>query len=37
MSAEYWMYKNMGGVVGSRLLKELNGEPSIDMEEELVQ
>lgn len=34
---DYWMYKNMGGVVGSRLLKELNGEPSIDMKEELVQ
>jgi DNA polymerase V len=35
--SDYWMYKNMGGVVGSRLLKELNGEPSIDMKEELVQ
>ncbi|MBL7725376.1 MAG: Y-family DNA polymerase [Chitinophagaceae bacterium] len=33
---DYWMYKNMGGVVGSRLLKELNGEPAKDMEEELV-
>jgi len=33
----HWMYKNMGGVVGSRLLKELNGEPAIDMKGELVQ
>lgn len=34
---DYWMYKNMGGVVGSRLLKELNGEPAIDMKEDLIQ
>lgn len=31
-----WMHKNMGGVVGSRLLNELNGAPSIVMKEELV-
>lgn len=31
-----WMYKNMGGVVGARLHKELRGEPAIFMEEELV-
>lgn len=34
---DHWMYKNMGGVIGSRLLKELNGEPAIDMKKELVQ
>jgi DNA polymerase V len=31
-----WAHKNLGGVVGARLIKELNGEPAIDMEEELV-
>lgn len=31
-----WMYKNMGGVVGLRLLKELNGEPAVDIKEELI-
>ena len=30
-----WMNKNMGGVVGVRLLSELRGEPSIVMKEEL--
>ena len=33
---DYWMFKNMGGVVGSRLLKELNGEAAKDIKEELV-
>jgi len=31
-----WARKNLGGVVGQRLLRELKGEPSIDMKEELV-
>jgi DNA polymerase V len=31
-----WMHKNMGGVVGLRLLNELKGDPSIVMKEELV-
>ena len=30
-----WTHKNMGGVVGLRLLSELKGEPSIVMKEEL--
>ena len=30
-----WMHKNMGGVVGLRLLSELKGEPAIVMKEEL--
>ncbi len=30
-----WMHKNMGGVVGVRLLNELRGEPSIVMKEDL--
>jgi DNA polymerase V len=30
-----WAHKNLGGVVGSRLLKELKGEPSNEMKEEL--
>lgn len=34
---EQWMNKNFGGVVGVRLLKELKGEPALDMQEELVQ
>lgn len=33
---EEWMRKNLGGVVGVRLLKELRGEPSIDMDEPLI-
>jgi DNA polymerase V len=28
---EEWAYKHLGGVVGARLIRELNGEPSIDM------
>lgn len=28
---EEWAHKNMGGVVGVRLIRELNGVPSIDM------
>jgi len=31
-----WMHKNMGGVVGARLLNELKGDPSIVMKDELV-
>jgi len=31
-----WAHKNLGGVVGLRLLKELKGEPSNQMKEELV-
>jgi DNA polymerase V len=34
MPAE-WAYNNLGGVVGLRLLKELNGEPAIGMKKEL--
>src|SRR5688500_4179452 len=33
---EEWLRKNLGGVVGIRLLKELKGEESIFMDEELV-
>jgi len=32
---EEWVRKNLGGVVGARLLRELRGEPSIDLEEQL--
>ncbi|HWB28438.1 MAG TPA: Y-family DNA polymerase [Chitinophagaceae bacterium] len=32
---EEWVRKNIGGVTGVRLLKELKGEPAIDMEDEL--
>jgi len=32
---EEWARKNLGGVVGIRLIKELQGEPSIGMEDEL--
>ncbi len=32
---EEWMRKNVGGVTGVRLLKELKGEPAIGMEDEL--
>ncbi|HVU57478.1 MAG TPA: Y-family DNA polymerase [Puia sp.] len=35
MSGE-WAHTNMGGIVGVRLIRELRGLPSIDMEEELV-
>ena len=34
MSVE-WAYKNLGGVTGVRLIKELRGEPCIDMKEQL--
>jgi DNA polymerase V len=34
MSVE-WAYKNLGGVTGIRLIKELRGEPCIDMKEQL--
>lgn len=34
--SEEWVRKNMGGVVGVRLLKELRGEDTISMKEELV-
>ena len=33
---EEWVRKNLGGVVGLRLLKELKGEESIFMDEELI-
>jgi DNA polymerase V len=33
--SEEWGRKNLGGVVGVRLIKELKGEPAIDMEDEL--
>ena len=33
---ESWAHKNLGGVVGIRLLKELRGETAMEMEEELV-
>ena len=35
MSTE-WAHRHLGGVVGVRLIKELNGEPAIVMEEELI-
>ncbi|MGC4035968.1 MAG: Y-family DNA polymerase [Chitinophagaceae bacterium] len=34
--SEAWAYQCMGGVVGVRLIKELRGEPAVDMKEELV-
>jgi DNA polymerase V len=34
MPAE-WAHRNLGGVVGVRLIKELNGEPCIEMNEQL--
>jgi DNA polymerase V len=33
---EEWAHTNMGGVTGTRLIRELRGLPSIEMEEELV-
>jgi len=33
---EEWAHTNMGGVTGIRLIRELRGQPSIEMEEELV-
>jgi DNA polymerase V len=32
---EEWAHKNLGGVVGIRLIKELKGEPASEMKEEL--
>ncbi|HYM92601.1 MAG TPA: Y-family DNA polymerase [Chitinophagaceae bacterium] len=32
---EEWAHRHLGGVVGLRLIKELNGEQAIDMKEEL--
>lgn len=34
---EDWARKNMGGVVGARMIRELKGLPSIDLKEELVE
>lgn len=34
---EEWARKNLGGVVGARLIRELKGEASIDLKEELVE
>ena len=34
---EAWAHKNLGGVVGLRLIRELNGEPSIIMEKPLTE
>jgi DNA polymerase V len=33
---EQWAYKNLGGVVGGRLIRELKGIPCIEMKDELV-
>jgi DNA polymerase V len=33
--SEEWAYKNLGGVVGARLIKELRGEPCIEMKNPL--
>jgi len=35
--SEDWAYRNIGGVVGVRLNKELNGEQAIGMKEELIE
>jgi DNA polymerase V len=37
MMSEEWAYRNLGGVVGTRLIRELHGEQAIDMKEELVE
>lgn len=34
--SEEWAHKNMGGVVGKRLIKELKGIPCIEMKDELI-
>ncbi|MDX1955999.1 MAG: Y-family DNA polymerase [Chitinophagaceae bacterium] len=34
---EDWARKNLGGVVGARMIRELKGLPSIDLKEELVE
>lgn len=33
--SEEWAYRHLGGVVGARLIRELRGQPSIDMREPL--
>lgn len=33
---EEWAHANLGGVIGVRLIRELRGEPSVDMKKELV-
>ena len=33
--SEEWAHKNLGGVVGTRLIKELHGEPCIEMKDPL--
>ena len=35
--SEGWAHRHLGGVVGVRLIKELNAEPAIDIKEELVE
>ncbi len=35
--SEQWAYYSLGGVVGVRLIKELNGEQAIDMKKEFVE
>lgn len=35
--SEAWAYRFLGGVVGSRLIKELRGEPAVDIKEELTE
>lgn len=35
--SEAWAHRNMGGVVGVRLIKELRGEQAVDMKEELIE
>ena len=35
--SEEWAHRSLGGVVGVRLIKELNGEQAIDMKEELIE
>ncbi|MES1221071.1 MAG: Y-family DNA polymerase [Bacteroidota bacterium] len=35
--SEEWAYRNMGGVVGARLIRELRGEQAVEMKEELVE
>ncbi|HTQ27700.1 MAG TPA: Y-family DNA polymerase [Puia sp.] len=32
-----WAYRNLGGVVGARLIRELRGEPSLAMKDELTE
>jgi len=36
MRSEEWAYKNLGGVTGLRMIKELRGEPCLEMKDELV-